>query len=262
MDTKPMKILIIEDDIQDCNNFKKCADGRKDIEIVAMTDSDIDGLNYVKVKRPEGIILDLELNNGQNGSTDSLGFLENLKRLNLNYEPIVIVTTHVNSKRTYEILHRNGVDLILYKDHPNYTSNLVFNKFISLRNITETPAGSSIEEILKNEEEALSECINHELDLVGITSNLKGRKYIHDAIMFLIQNENSDENVIKYLSKIHKKGASTITNGIENAIIHGWRVSPVEDLEKYYTNKININTGVPTPMELIYYYVEKVKKIV
>ena len=43
MDTKPMKILIIEDDIQDCNNFKKCADGRKDIEIVAMTDSDIDG---------------------------------------------------------------------------------------------------------------------------------------------------------------------------------------------------------------------------
>ena len=47
--------------------------------------------------------------------------------------PIVIVTTHVNSKRTYDILHREGVDFILYKDHPNYSANLVLNHFISMR---------------------------------------------------------------------------------------------------------------------------------
>ena len=31
MDEKPMKILIIEDDINDCNNFIDCAKGRNDI---------------------------------------------------------------------------------------------------------------------------------------------------------------------------------------------------------------------------------------
>ena len=78
---------------------------------------------------------------------------------------------------------------------------------------------------------------------------------------FVVKNENSDESVIQYLTRIHKKSSSTITNGIQNAIIHGWRVSAIEDLEKYYTAKVNYQTGLPTPMELIYYYVSKVKKM-
>ena len=262
MESKPMKVLIIEDDVEDCNKFIECAKQRNDIEIVGITDSDSDAIKYVKIKHPEGIVLDLELNNSKNGSTDSFGFIENLKKLKLNYTPIIIVTTHVNSKRTYEILHRSGVDLILYKDHPNYSSNNVFNKFINLRKGTEEPKTMSVEEQLKDEEEKISECINNELDLVGITSNLKGRKYVHDAVLFLIQNDNSDESLIQYLSKIHKKSTSTITNGIQNAIIHGWRVSAIEDLEKNYTAKINYQTGLPTPMELIYYYADKVKKMI
>ena len=100
MESKPMKILIIEDDIVDCNNFINCIKQRKDVELVAVTDSDVDGLKYVKTKQPEGIVLDLELNNSKSGNTDSFEFLANLKKLKLNYEPIVIVTTHVNSKRT------------------------------------------------------------------------------------------------------------------------------------------------------------------
>lgn len=262
MDLKPMKILIIEDDARDCSNFIKCCQERNDIEIVAITDSDVEALRHVKLKHPEGIILDLELNNSQSGNTDSLGFLERLKELKLNFEPIIIVTTHVNSKRIYDILHRNGVDLILYKDHPNYSANVVLNRFISLRKNNSNIAEKSVEEELKNEEEKILDCINHELDLIGITSNLKGRQYIQDAILYIIQNERSNITVIQYLSKIHKKSASTITNGIQNAIIHGWRVSAIEDLEKYYTAKINYQTGIPTPMELIYYYVDKIKKMI
>ena len=121
---------------------------------------------------------------------------------------------------------------------------------------------NSIEDEIKSEEDKISELINNELDFVGITQNLKGRQYIHDAILFLIQNENTDESLIQYLSKIHKKSSSTITNGIQNAIIHGWRVSAIEDLEKYYTAKVNYQTGLPTPMELIYYYVSKIKKMI
>ena len=260
MDIKPMRILVVEDDLEECNRIIECAKQRKDIELVAVTDSDVDAMKQVKIKNPDGIMLDLELNNSSSGNADSFGFLENLKKLRCN--PIVIVTTHVNSPRTYEILHRNGVELILYKGHPSYTPNQAFNKFISLRREPTAMFENSIEVELKNEEEKISECINNELDLIGITQNLKGRQYIHDAILFLIQNENSGESVIQYLTKIHKKSSSTITNGIQNAIIHGWRVSAIEDLEKYYTANVNYQTGLPTPMELIYYYVSKVKKMV
>jgi len=191
MESKPMKILIIEDDLDDCNNFINCIKQRKDVELVAVTDSDVDGLKYVKTKCPEGIVLDLELNNSTSGNTDSFEFLSDIKKLNLNYEPIIIVTTHVNSKRTYDILHRKGVDLILYKDHPKYSCNHVLNQFINLRKETAILEATSIEEIFEDKEKKISYCINNELDLIGVTSKLKGRQYIHDAIMFLIQNENS-----------------------------------------------------------------------
>ena len=262
MESKPMKILLIEDDINDCNNFINCVKSRKDVELVAVTDSDVDGLRYVQTKGPEGIVLDLELNNSTTGNTDSLDFLSNLKRLKLNYEPIVIVTTHVNSKRTYEILHRSGVDLILYKAHPQYSCNLVLNHFINLRKIPIERSASSVEDILKENKDKISDCINHELGLIGITSNLKGRKYIHDAILYLIQNEDSDVNVIKYLTSIHKKSATTVTNGIQNAIYHAWRTSPIEELTKYYTARVNYETGIPTTMEFLYYYRDKIKQMI
>lgn len=260
MEQKPMKILVVEDDLEECNRIIECSKQRKDIEIVAITDSDTDALKQVKSKNPEGIMLDLELNNSKSGSTDSFELLENIKKLK--YNPIIIVTTHVNSSRIYDILHRKGVELILYKDHPSYSPNQAFNKFINFRKLSIPLVENSIEDELKSEEEKISELINNELDLVGITQNLKGRQYIHDAILFLIQNENTDESLIQYLSKIHKKSSSTITNGIQNAIIHGWRVSAIEDLEKYYTAKVNYQTGLPTPMELIYYYVSKIKKMI
>lgn len=207
--------------------------------------------------------MDLELNNSSSGNVDSLDFVTDLQALNLEYMPIVIVTTHVNSKRTYDILHREGVDFILYKDHPNYSANLVLNHFISMRQSELSRSDKkSVEDELKDRKSRISSCINSELELIGITSKLKGKQYIHDAILYLIENENDNSNLIAYLSKIHKKSATTITNGIQNAIFHAWRITPIEDLTKYYTARVNYETGVPTPMEFIYYYKDKVKTMI
>ena len=260
MNEKAMKILIIEDDAQDCQNFYDSLKKRNDFELIAITDSDVEALKYVSQHQPEGIVLDIELNNSSSGNTDSLDFLENMKRLHVEYQPIIIVTTHINSKRIYDILHKSGVDLILYKDQPNYSANLVLNRFITLRNsITNTNSLASFNNEKERMAAKISDCISHELDLIGVTPNLKGRKYIHDAILYIIQNKNS-ENMMQYLSKKYSRSANTIVNGIQNAIIHAWRVSSIDDLSTYYTAKVNYETGIPTPMEFLYYYVDKVKK--
>lgn len=259
---KPMKLLIVEDDPIDCKNFLDCLKNRDDFELIAITDSDVEATKYIKFKHPEGIVLDIELNNSTSGNTDSLELLENIKKLDLGYNPIIIVTTHVNSKRTYDILHRNGVDIILYKDHPKYSAEHVLNKFVSLRDTTSQATIDTIKEELIDNDKKISDCIYHELDLIGVTPKLKGRQYIHDAILFLIQNENSNISTIQHLTKTYKKSSNTIVNGIQNAIIHAWRVSSLEDLSTHYTAKINYETGLPTPMEFIYYYVDKVKKLI
>ena len=257
---KSMRILIIEDDMVDCNNFINSAKNRKDVEIIGITDSDIEGLKYVKSKHPDGIVLDLELNNSTSGNTDSLEFLSELKALNLDYEPIIIVTTHINSKRVYNILHRDGADIILYKNHPKYSADYVLNKFMSLREVSPQKTVEILKSELKDNEQKISDCISRELDLIGIPSKIVGRKYIHDAILYLIKNKENNINVIRYLTSVYKKSGNTITNGIQNAIIHAWNKTAVDDLLEYYRARVNPETGIPTPMEFIYYYVEKIEK--
>ena len=262
MDIKPMKILILEDDVEDCNNLLVSLKSRNEFELIAITDSDIDALKYVKLKHPDGIILDIELNNSTSGNTDSFNFLHQLNSLNLDFKPIIVVTTHINSKRTYDILHRNGVDIILYKNHPTYSSEQVLNKLLTLREYAPSTSVNILKEELADNEKKISDFIYNELDLIGITPNLKGRNYVHDAILYLIMNENNSINVIQHLSNIYKKSGNTITNGIQNAIIHAWRISSIEDLSMHYTARINYETGIPTPMEFIYYYVDKIKKLI
>lgn len=148
----------------------------------------------------------------------------------------------------------------MYKDKPKYSSEHVLNNFINLRKTTIEYKSTSFEDLFVDEEEKISNIINNELELIGVTSKLKGREYIHDAILYLVQDDSNKINVIQYLVKKYKKSSTTITNGIQNAIIHAWRITPPDDLVKYYTARINLDTGIPTPMEFIYYYVNKIKK--
>ena len=260
MTTKSMKILIIEDDVNDCNNFINSVKHRDDVEIIAITDSDVEGLKYAKLKQPEGIILDLELNNSMTGNADALGFLSELKKLNLDYEPIIVVTTHIHSKRIYDMVHRNGADIILYKNHPRYSADYVLNKMLSLREVTPQKTIETLREELEDNRKKISYCIARELDLIGIPAKMAGRKYIHDAILYLIENKEDNINVIRHLTNIYKKSGNTITNGIQNAIMHAWNNTPVDDLLEYYRARVSPETGVPTPMEFIYYYVDKIER--
>lgn len=262
MELKPMKILMIEDDIDDCIKFKQCLKTRNDIELVDITDSDIKALKIIKEKRPEGIILDLELNDSNFGSLNTLEFMKNMKNLHLNYEPIVIVTTHINSRRTYDKLHKDGVELISYKCQPNFSYDHVLNNFISLRKIPDENSKQSVEDELKQKEKSISDKIYDELELIGISPKMVGREYLHEAILYLIEHPDNGENLTQYLTKKYKRASNTISNGMQNAINQAWRFSAIEDLEKNYTAKIDVNKGVPTPLDFVYYYRDKINKLI
>ena len=93
----------------------------------------------------------------------------------------------------------------MYKEQANYSSENVFNTLLTYRKeeIEELPETYELEK--QDLENKISKSIDRELDLIGITAKMKGRRYIHDAIMFLVQNEDSDINVIRYLTKSIKE---------------------------------------------------------
>ena len=229
-----MKLMLIEDEKKEQDKFKKLAEKMNDVTFVKITNSTEEGIKCLKENDIDGVILDLELNSGTGNGFE---FLEKLKITKLSKIPKIVVTTNVYSDSVYDYLHQNKVDFIFYKKQENY------------------------EEKAK-QEKLIAEKVNYELDLIGIASHLQGRKYLFDAITYLLseEGENSQVSINQYLLSKHKRPTSTINRAMQNAIVRAWRVTAIEDLEKLYTAHINYNTGVPTPVEFIYYYVEKIKK--
>lgn len=259
---KPITILLVEDDREECNLMKNYISTRNDVKLIGIANSSKTALEYMKTYVPDAIILDIELNDGKGSG---LEVLEQINNSIMSIKPIIIITTNISSKTVYTYAHENGADLIFHKLKNDYSPELIIKNIILL---SKTSAKSINKSNAKNTEtindyrNRISERINRELDLIGIGPHLVGRKYIHDSILYILENNSEKENVFLHLAKVYKKGNSTIGRSIQTAIEHAWRKSSIEDLQKYYTAAVNYNTGVPTPTELIYYYVDKIKKTI
>ena len=261
---KPMPILLIEDNEVEVNEFKNYIEGRTDAKLVKSTNSSYEGIEYTKMYIPEGIILDLELHQGEGSGIE---FLEELQKIKLDFKPLIVVTTNVSSKIIYRRIRELGVDFIYYKKQSDYSPEMVINSMTSLREslysakqeITNCKATT---ETPKEHENRIKGKITVELDLVGIPHHLVGRKYIEEAILFLIQNENDDdgETVFNHLANELKVCNSSISRAMQTAINNAWRNTSIDDLIVHYKARINYETGVPTPTEFIYYYKDKIKE--
>lgn len=263
-ENKPITILLVEDDQEDCMNMKNYINMREDIKLIGIANSAENAIEYVKTHVPDAIILDIELNDGKGSG---LEVLDQINNSIMNIKPIIIVTTNISSKTVYAYAHEKGADLIFHKLKNDYSAELVIKNILLLsktkhtKNLINNVDSRNIETV-NDCRNRISERINRELDLIGIGSHLVGRKYIHDAILFILENQDKKENVFLHLAKIYQKGNSTIGRSIQTSIEHAWRKSSIEDLQKYYKAAVNYNTGVPTPTELIYYYVDKIKKTI
>lgn len=258
---KQMQILLIEDDNFAITDFKEYIAQREDVKLVNSTNSSSEGLEFVKKYMPEGIILDLELHKGQGSG---LSFLEEMQNLELDFKPLIVVTTNVSSDIVYNRIHKLGVDFIFYKKQTDYSPELVINSMVSLRDtIYSNNKNTRTTETPIEREERIKERINLELDLIGISNHLKGRKYLYDAILYLLEgNKEENETVFNYVANLYKVGNSSVGRAMQTAINRAWRTSPTDELEVHYRARINYNTGVPSPTEFIYYYEKKIRKFV
>lgn len=277
MEDVSLKLLILEDEVIDSKNFIEALKDRTDFILVGLTDSDTEALECVKSHQPDCIILDLELNKSESGNITSFNFLEKIRKLFFDYDPLIIVTTQIESKRIYNYIHSLGVDMILSKNHANYSSTYVLNMFNTLKdeylqNSRKHPNATLLEnfnndiENTKDENERTLNIIKHELDLIGIKKDSSGGKYIINAIYDLIEyrkkHSNNYINIFMMLSHSLNIPYTTITGGVQYAINRAWNRSDPLELTEHYTARFDIKKGSPTPTEFVYYYVEKIEKLI
>lgn len=262
--TKPMPLLLIEDDVAECIKFKDCAIKRADVTFVGMTGSSIEGMNYVRTRLPEGIILDLELHRGKGSG---LQFLKDLQEASIALRPLVIVTTNSPSSVVYNHVHDMGADLVYYKRQADYSPEMVINTMLALRTSLQTTQRGNLPgdlQTIESPEELrkrIMERIDTELNLIGIAVRYKGREYLQEAIYLLITKDKENSDAVLYqIANRRKNTYSSIIRAIQTAINRAWDSSSIDDLQMYYTARVDIKTGVPSPTNFIHYYADKIRK--
>ena len=272
-----LTLLLIEDDKQASKEMIACADTFDDITFTGAPDNSTEALALVHERLPHAVILDLELHNG---SGSGLAFLYALKDHCPSKRPYIIVTTNNSSQITYDAARHAGADYIFYKHQADYSADTVLSflqmlKKVILDNYMASEI-SSLQETSKdslaatettdtaNSAEASQELNCHitrriylELDQIGINPRSKGYQYLADAIYLVMHTP--PRNLCTKLAQTHGKTESSIQRAMQNAIAKAWRTTPIDDLLKYYTAKINSEKGVPTITELVYYYANKLK---
>jgi hypothetical protein len=129
--------------------------------------------------------------------------------------------------------------------------NAIFRKNTTKRVNTVSPA---------MDEQLLKICIQRHLDIIGIKAKAKGYNYLTDAIYLVITKD--DEHLSRTLSAKYKKTNASIERAMQNAIKQTWTSNDIQVLLDNYTAPIRPEKGYPTMMEFIYYYGDKIKKMI
>jgi len=263
---KPINLLLVEDDKIQCDIIKEYVQTREEFKLIGITNSSAEAIEIVKTYMPEAIILDIELKDGRGSGTE---FLINLKRINLNFKPVIAVTTNISTDLTYDMLHKNGVDIIFYKKQEGYSIEMVLNSLLPYRETIYNVLPNELitTETFQEKTDRISNKINIELDYIGISADLKGRQYIYDVLICMLgldhnyNNENECESAFYYVAKKYKVDKSSISRAIQTSINKAWRTTSPEELKLHYTVRFNVNLGVPTVTEFIYFYLNKIKTL-
>ena len=254
-----LSVLMVEDDPDEYNAFIRAAETVNDIRLIGTTNSEIKALEYVKDHLPDVVILDLELHKG---TGSGISFLTTLKKMRLKYTPFILVTTHNISKITHDLARNSGADYILVKSQEDYNTQYVINFLRTGKNtILESrkkaiDKSGTIDETPNMLKKRLETRITTEIDQVGISPKVVGRNYLIDAIMLRIEGQS---NQIAEIARKYSKTDASVERAMQNAINKAWSTMQPDDLMLHYTARIQSEKGVPTLMEFIYHYANKLK---
>jgi len=252
-----ISVLLIEDDLIACNEITQCISKYDDLKLVGTTNNSQVALELVRSHLPNVVLLDLELHHG---GGNGLIFLNELKNLQLDHPPYILITTHNMSDVTLEQARQLGADFILTKYEEGYSAQYVIDN-IQLMRPAILKKNSTIMPLPNlsptQREQLLTKRIQREMDLIGINPKSIGYKYLVDSISLTIHG--ADTNLSRELAPKYGKSDKSIERAMQNAIKQAWVTNDIEELLRHYTAKIRADRGVPTLMEFVCYYATKIE---
>lgn len=244
---RKINIVIADNNNSNAKELKDFLIAKDDIGLVHVVDNGRDVLSLVNIMDIDVVICDLFI-----PKIDGFGVIEGIDNMNLDNKPLIIMTSIIpgdyilkkitntesidgyllkplNNELVFQKIQNLRLNNIGYKDNKSNILNLfnqpMYNEsFISVFDSCDTLCIEKDNNVVDSKDLDLEIKISNTLHKLGIPANIKGYRYLQDAIKLVIDNSSLVYALTKELYPSIATKNNTTVSKVDRAIRHAIKV--------------------------------------
>lgn len=254
-----VRVMVIEDEAEVREKYRKLISGHPMLHFVAETDNANEALHILQTTTIDAVILDLEMSKGS-----GIIFLKELRTLKIE-RPFIAVVTNVVSKTIYDTIRDMGADYICAKGGEGFswdTPLSIIELTAPHRRTKEAAAEISHNVNHRTRMDIYQRSISLELSQMGFPPKRVGTAYCEEAILTVAMSDKRDVMITKEIypriALNHQTNAKNIERDIRLVIEKVWTEQDIRILHELYPYEWNSRAGRPTNAEFIHNMAQKI----
>lgn len=247
-----MRVLIADDNKEFASILRDYLEEQEDINVVGVAYNGLEALTLILEFMPDIVVLDVVM-----PYLDGIGILEKLSERQLADRPKILMLSAFGQDSITRRAAELGADYYLVK--PFDLATLAER----LRQMFYWHEHDATTRRIRMEEESLDVLVTSILQKMGIPSNIKGFRYLRDAILMVHYQPEYLSAVTKELYPEIAKKYSTTSSRVERAIRHAiqvaWNKGNIGFIEKLFGSVPGKSKRRPTNSELIAFMADRIR---
>ena len=255
--------VLLADDNQDfANKLESYLNEENDIEVVGIAPDGNVACSMIEKLKPDVVLLDIIMPN-----LDGLGVLEKLNNMDLEKMPTIIMVSAVGQDKITQRAIEWGADYYIVKP---FNMDMLVKRIREIKNqtsrtikITSKKQYIDINPNKKVSEDNLEAMVTNVIHEVGVPAHIKGYQFLREAIIIVINDIETINQITKQLYPVIAKKYNTTPSRVERAIRHAievaWSRGQNEAVEKIFGYTISSEKGKPTNSEFIAMIADKLR---
>ncbi|MEW6769803.1 MAG: sporulation transcription factor Spo0A [Bacillota bacterium] len=249
--TKPVRVLIADDNREFCELLKEFLNQQPDFELVGVAYNGMEAVEAIEKTRPDVVILDIIMPH-----LDGIGVLEKFANGAVPYRPKFVVLTALGQEAVTQRAVELGADYYVVKP---------FNFSVLASRIKQLGDGAAASApfVAPVKPRNLDMAVTNIIHEIGVPAHIKGYHYLRDAILMVVNEINLLGGITKELYPMIAQKYNTTPSRVERAIRHAielaWDRGNVEAISKFFGYTVNVAKGKPTNSEFIAMIADKLR---
>ena len=257
-----IEVLLADDNREFINLLSEFISSQEDMVVAGVAYNGNEVLNYIEEhkKAPDVLILDIIMPH-----LDGLGVLEQLREMNLNPRPKIIMLTAFGQENITQKAVQLGASYYILKPFDMEILTSRIRQLVS--NSSGMGAGSSVSSkaniVPMTKGKNLDANITSIIHEIGVPAHIKGYQYLREAITMVYNNIEILGAITKTLypaiAEKYKTTPSRVERAIRHAIEVAWTRGNIDSISHLFGYTVNISKSKPTNSEFIAMVADKLR---